>query len=172
MYFKLQCTLQSQRSHYGNLFGKRSLVSNTRKVPSVFKCILSLCLDNTEVDAINRERANSFKSPRTQDLTAKLRKSVEKGDESTFNDLIWNNPRYLIGSGDNPTIVQVRRCMTRMKGFWGCAHTFYSKTHQSFLDLSTSWLYPWPMLSWKTRFMLLVSVLRAFSLFFLDALSV
>uniref|UniRef100_A0A8C4Z8K5 Ankyrin repeat and LEM domain containing 2 n=1 Tax=Gadus morhua TaxID=8049 RepID=A0A8C4Z8K5_GADMO len=64
------------------------------------------CLDNTEVDAINRERANSFKSPRTQDLTAKLRKSVEKGDESTFNDLIWSNPRYLIGSGDNPTIVQ------------------------------------------------------------------
>ncbi|CAL8297043.1 unnamed protein product [Gadus morhua 'NCC'] len=62
--------------------------------------------DNTEVDAINRERANSFKSPRTQDLTAKLRKSVEKGDESTFNDLIWSNPRYLIGSGDNPTIVQ------------------------------------------------------------------
>ncbi|KAK0150246.1 Ankyrin repeat and LEM domain-containing protein 2 [Merluccius polli] len=62
--------------------------------------------DNMEVDAINRERANSFKSPRTQDLTAKLRKSVEKGDEVTFNELIWNNPRYLIGSGDNPTIVQ------------------------------------------------------------------
>lgn len=60
-----------------------------------------------EVDAINRERANSFKSPRTQDLTAKLRKAVEKGDEVTFKDLVWNNPRYLIGSGDNPTIVQV-----------------------------------------------------------------
>ncbi|KAJ3604670.1 hypothetical protein NHX12_029410 [Muraenolepis orangiensis] len=62
--------------------------------------------DNMEVDTINRERANSFKSPRTQDLTAKLRKSVEKGDESTFNKLVWDNPRYLIGSGDNPTIVQ------------------------------------------------------------------
>lgn len=60
-----------------------------------------------EVDAINRERANSFKSPRTQDLTAKLRKAVEKGDEVTFKDLVWSNPRYLIGSGDNPTIVQV-----------------------------------------------------------------
>ncbi|CAL8346398.1 unnamed protein product [Lota lota] len=80
--------------------------STSWKAPSVLKCILSLCLDNMEVDAINRERANCFKSPRTQDLTAKLRKSVEKGDESTFNDLIWNNPRYLIGSGDNPTIVQ------------------------------------------------------------------
>lgn len=62
--------------------------------------------DSMEVDTINREKANSYKSPRTQDLTAKLRKAVEKGDEAAFNDLVWSNPRYLIGSGDNPTIVQ------------------------------------------------------------------
>ncbi|KAM3867970.1 ankyrin repeat and LEM domain-containing protein 2 [Diretmus argenteus] len=63
--------------------------------------------DNMEVDTIiNRERANSYKSPRTQDLTAKLRKAVEKGDEVTFSELVESNPRYLIGSGDNPTIVQ------------------------------------------------------------------
>ncbi|KAK2090703.1 Ankyrin repeat and LEM domain-containing protein 2 [Saguinus oedipus] len=43
---------------------------------------------------------------RTQDLTAKLRKAVEKGEKDTFCDLIQSNPRYLIGSGDNPTIVQ------------------------------------------------------------------
>ncbi|XP_051806288.1 ankyrin repeat and LEM domain-containing protein 2 [Acanthochromis polyacanthus] len=67
---------------------------------------LVMSKENVEVDAINRERANSFKSPRSQDLTAKLRKAVEKGDESAFSDLIWSNPRYLIGSGDNPTIVQ------------------------------------------------------------------
>lgn len=59
-----------------------------------------------EVDSINREKANSYKSPRTQDLTAKLRKAVEKGDEMAFHELVWSNPRYLIGSGDNPTIVQ------------------------------------------------------------------
>ncbi|KAM4709716.1 ankyrin repeat and LEM domain-containing protein 2 isoform 3-T3 [Discoglossus pictus] len=59
-----------------------------------------------EVESINKEKANSFKSPRTQDLTAKLRKSVEKGDLATFSELIWSNPRYLIGSGDNPTVVQ------------------------------------------------------------------
>ncbi|XP_018617852.1 ankyrin repeat and LEM domain-containing protein 2 isoform X2 [Scleropages formosus] len=59
-----------------------------------------------EAETINRERANSFKSPRTQDLTAKLRKAVEKGDEATFTELVWSNPRYLIGSGDNPTVVQ------------------------------------------------------------------
>ncbi|XDV21263.1 hypothetical protein PO909_026386 [Leuciscus waleckii] len=59
-----------------------------------------------EADTINREKANSFKSPRTQDLTAKLRKAVEKGDEIAFTELVWSNPRYLIGSGDNPTVVQ------------------------------------------------------------------
>uniref|UniRef100_A0AAR2KR79 Ankyrin repeat and LEM domain-containing protein 2 n=1 Tax=Pygocentrus nattereri TaxID=42514 RepID=A0AAR2KR79_PYGNA len=59
-----------------------------------------------ETDGINREKANSFKSPRTQDLTAKLRRAVEKGDEAAFSELVWSNPRYLIGSGDNPTVVQ------------------------------------------------------------------
>lgn len=54
---------------------------------------------------VNLERANEFRSPRTQDLTAKLRKAVEKGDKEAFSKLVWANPRYLIGSGDNPTIV-------------------------------------------------------------------
>lgn len=70
--------------------------------------LLFLTVENMEVDTINRERANSFKSPRSQDLTAKLRKAVEKGDEQAFSELVWSNPRYLIGSGDNPTVVQVR----------------------------------------------------------------
>ncbi|NXP06961.1 ANKL2 protein, partial [Thinocorus orbignyianus] len=63
-------------------------------------------LCSPETDSANKERANSYKSPRTQDLTAKLRKAVEKGDIVTFSELIWSNPRYLIGSGDNPTVVQ------------------------------------------------------------------
>ncbi|XP_007250301.3 ankyrin repeat and LEM domain-containing protein 2 [Astyanax mexicanus] len=58
------------------------------------------------LETANMEKANEFKSPRTQDLTAKLRKSVEKGDEEAFKELVRSNPRYLIGSGDNPTIVQ------------------------------------------------------------------
>lgn len=64
-------------------------------------------LYSPESETVNKERANSYKTPRTQDLTAKLRKAVEKGEEDTFSDLTWSNPRYLIGSGDNPTIVQV-----------------------------------------------------------------
>ncbi|XP_073746417.1 ankyrin repeat and LEM domain-containing protein 2 isoform X2 [Callorhinus ursinus] len=63
-------------------------------------------LYSSESETMNRERANSYKTPRTQDLTAKLRKAVEKGEEDIFSDLTWSNPRYLIGSGDNPTIVQ------------------------------------------------------------------
>ncbi|KFP16804.1 Ankyrin repeat and LEM domain-containing protein 2, partial [Egretta garzetta] len=63
-------------------------------------------LCSPESETANKERANSYKSPRTQDLTAKLRKAVEKGDIATFSELIWSNPRYLIGSGDNPTVVQ------------------------------------------------------------------
>lgn len=56
--------------------------------------------------SVDVEKANEFKSPRTQDLTAKLRRAVETGDKEAFNKLVWENPRYLIGSGDNPTIVQ------------------------------------------------------------------
>lgn len=63
-----------------------------------------LCFSDSET--INKEGANSYKSPRTQDLTSKLRKAVEQGEEKAFSDLIWSNPRYLIGSGDTPTIVQ------------------------------------------------------------------
>ncbi|XP_060763724.1 ankyrin repeat and LEM domain-containing protein 2 [Neoarius graeffei] len=59
-----------------------------------------------ETEGINREKANSFKSPRPQDLTARLRVCVERGDEVAFTELVWSNPRYLIGSGDNPTVLQ------------------------------------------------------------------
>ncbi|XP_067862241.1 ankyrin repeat and LEM domain-containing protein 2 [Heptranchias perlo] len=62
--------------------------------------------NSLEVESTNRERANSYKSPRSQDLTSKLRKAVEKGDKMAFIDLVWSNPRYLIGSGDNPTVLQ------------------------------------------------------------------
>ncbi|XP_030625724.1 ankyrin repeat and LEM domain-containing protein 2 isoform X2 [Chanos chanos] len=57
-------------------------------------------------EAVGVEKANEFRSPRTQDLTGKLKKAVEMGDEEVFSQLVWSNPRYLIGSGDNPTIIQ------------------------------------------------------------------
>ncbi|KAM5312690.1 ankyrin repeat and LEM domain-containing protein 2 isoform 2-T2 [Glossophaga mutica] len=63
-------------------------------------------LCSSESETVNKERANSYKNPRTQDLTSKLRKAVEQGDKDAFSSLVWSNPRYLIGSGDNPTVVQ------------------------------------------------------------------
>ncbi|KAM5192618.1 ankyrin repeat and LEM domain-containing protein 2 isoform 2-T2 [Mantella aurantiaca] len=82
---------------------KHSLPSSPVKMSSP---LLRDAVSTPETDCLNKEKANSFKSPRTQDLTAKLRKAVEKGDLTTFAELIWSNPRYLIGSGDNPTVVQ------------------------------------------------------------------
>ncbi|XP_072290245.1 ankyrin repeat and LEM domain-containing protein 2 [Eucyclogobius newberryi] len=80
--------------------------SKSTQCVSPVKPGVTVSKDSMEVDTINREKANSYKSPRIQDLTAKLRKAVEKGDEVAFGELVWSNPRYLIGSGDNPTIVQ------------------------------------------------------------------
>ncbi|NXK32683.1 ANKL2 protein, partial [Piprites chloris] len=89
---------------------KSSLCLSPVKMGSFNRETSDLCLIDglcsPETDTANKERANSYKSPRTQDLTAKLRKAVEKGDTATFSELIWSNPRYLIGSGDNPTVVQ------------------------------------------------------------------
>ncbi|CAF1682849.1 unnamed protein product [Rotaria magnacalcarata] len=42
----------------------------------------------------------------TSELT-KLHNLVEKGAEIEFERLIWSNPRYLISSGDSPTIVKI-----------------------------------------------------------------
>lgn len=47
----------------------------------------------------------------TSELT-KLYNLAEKGDESEFERLIWTNPRYLISSGDSPTIVKVNHSST------------------------------------------------------------
>jgi hypothetical protein len=43
----------------------------------------------------------------TSELT-KLYNLVEKGDENEFERLIWSNPRYIISSGDSPTIIKVK----------------------------------------------------------------
>jgi len=40
-------------------------------------------------------------------VPAKLKRAIEAGDIESVRSLIWSNPRYLIGSGDTPTIIQV-----------------------------------------------------------------
>ena len=44
------------------------------------------------------------RSPRSQDYV-RLRKLIADNDKALLHELIWSNPRYLIGGGDNPTIL-------------------------------------------------------------------
>ncbi|CAK9809848.1 Ankyrin repeat and LEM domain-containing protein 2 [Anthophora quadrimaculata] len=51
------------------------------------------------------EKANNFKTPRSQELVC-FRKLIKDGDLCAVKTTIWGNPRYLIGSGDTPAILQ------------------------------------------------------------------
>ncbi|KAJ6637166.1 Ankyrin repeat and LEM domain-containing protein 2 like [Pseudolycoriella hygida] len=46
-----------------------------------------------------------FRSLKSQELVA-FRKSIEQGKLDVVHETIWDNPRYLIGSGDTPTILK------------------------------------------------------------------
>ena len=52
------------------------------------------------------EKANRYPSVKTQDLS-RLRKLIEDGKAAEFADVVWDNPRHLITSGDTPEILQV-----------------------------------------------------------------
>jgi len=47
----------------------------------------------------------AFKAPKTQELMG-LRRYIVAGNLEHIRSVIWSNPRYLISSGDTPTIVQ------------------------------------------------------------------
>ncbi|XP_013171692.1 PREDICTED: ankyrin repeat and LEM domain-containing protein 2 isoform X2 [Papilio xuthus] len=51
------------------------------------------------------EKPYPFKAPSPQDMVA-LRKAIEAGLATTVCDRIWDNPRYLVSSGNTPAIVQ------------------------------------------------------------------
>lgn len=50
-----------------------------------------------------------FRSPKRPEVYA-FRKLVEVDDLQSVERIIWENPRYLIGIGDTPTIMQVIAC--------------------------------------------------------------
>lgn len=52
------------------------------------------------------EKSSQFRGPKSQDLV-KLRKAIEAGDIGFVKATVWENPRYLISSGDTPSILQV-----------------------------------------------------------------
>ncbi|XP_031772496.1 ankyrin repeat and LEM domain-containing protein 2 [Apis florea] len=59
---------------------------------------------NTTISIIE-EKSNNFKAPRSQDLVC-FRKLIKDGDLYAVKNTVWGNPRYLIGSGDTPAILQ------------------------------------------------------------------
>ncbi|XP_023012951.2 ankyrin repeat and LEM domain-containing protein 2 [Leptinotarsa decemlineata] len=59
----------------------------------------------TETSQAVGEKASPFKGPKPQELV-ELRKAIENGNVKFVRDIIWQNPRYLVSSGDTPSILQ------------------------------------------------------------------
>ncbi|XP_034195040.2 ankyrin repeat and LEM domain-containing protein 2 [Osmia lignaria lignaria] len=66
------------------------------------------CVNNTTLSTIVpvvEEKSSDFKTPRSQDLVC-FRNLIKDGDLYAVKTTIWGNPKYLIGSGDTPAILQ------------------------------------------------------------------
>ncbi|XP_039295061.1 uncharacterized protein LOC111057302 isoform X2 [Nilaparvata lugens] len=48
---------------------------------------------------------SAFSGPKSTDLV-RMRKAIEAGDLETVRKTVWDNPRYLVSSGDTPSILQ------------------------------------------------------------------
>ncbi|KYN01665.1 PREDICTED: ankyrin repeat and LEM domain-containing protein 2 [Cyphomyrmex costatus] len=60
---------------------------------------------NHPVTATVQESSN-LKAPTTQELIA-FKRLIENGDVKTVKNIVWENPGYLISSGDTPAILQM-----------------------------------------------------------------
>lgn len=65
----------------------------------------SLFLFNFIASPMVGEKASTFRGPTSQELV-KFRKMIEQGDMESAQNLIKSNPRYLVSSGDMPTILK------------------------------------------------------------------
>lgn len=65
----------------------------------------NLSMITTET-VVGEEKSSNFKGPKPQDLV-RFRKLIEAGDLDAVKSIIWENPRYLVSSGDTPAILQV-----------------------------------------------------------------
>lgn len=55
-------------------------------------------------NASNSDRPN-YRGPKSQELV-QFRKLIEQGKYEQVSDMVWKNPRYLIGSGDTPSLLK------------------------------------------------------------------
>ncbi|XP_046747799.1 ankyrin repeat and LEM domain-containing protein 2 homolog isoform X2 [Diprion similis] len=51
------------------------------------------------------EKSSNFKAPKHQE-NVQFRKFIENGDLARVKQIVWENPRYLISSGDTPAILR------------------------------------------------------------------
>lgn len=51
------------------------------------------------------EKPSPFKGPKSQDMV-QLRRAIESGNFELVSKTVWDNPRFLISSGDTPSILQ------------------------------------------------------------------
>lgn len=52
------------------------------------------------------EKPSPFRAPKPQDMV-RFRKAIESGDIDFVKRTVWENPRYIVSSGDTPAILQV-----------------------------------------------------------------
>lgn len=67
-----------------------------------------LSIASTDYSSLNTigEKPSPFKGPKSQDFV-RLRKAIESNDIQFVEKAIWDNPRYLVSSGDTPAILHV-----------------------------------------------------------------
>lgn len=56
--------------------------------------------------SVVQEKSSNFKAPEPQELVG-FKKLIESGDLEAVKSIVWENPRYLISSGDTPAILHV-----------------------------------------------------------------
>lgn len=81
---------------------------NGSEFPNNNTTVTGHLLPKTQLDSAQNigEKASPFKGPKPQELV-ELRKAIEGGHYKVVKDTIWQNPRYLVSSGDTPSILQV-----------------------------------------------------------------
>lgn len=62
--------------------------------------------NNSLTTAVTQEQSSNFKEPKPQKFIA-FKRLIEAGDLEAVKNTVWENPRYLISSGDTPAILQV-----------------------------------------------------------------
>ncbi|KAL0111368.1 hypothetical protein PUN28_012929 [Cardiocondyla obscurior] len=61
---------------------------------------------NHSTTTTTQEQSSNFKAPSAQELTT-LKRLIQSGDLEAVKKMVWENPRYLIGNGDTPALLQM-----------------------------------------------------------------